>query len=77
VTLAQPPSPPAATAQGLTHREVEILRAIAAGKSNKEIAGELFLSPRTIERHIANIYLKIGVHNKAEATAWALRRRLA
>ncbi|HEX5166476.1 MAG TPA: LuxR C-terminal-related transcriptional regulator, partial [Thermomicrobiales bacterium] len=44
---------------GLTPREVEVLRLIAAGHSNRQIADTLFLSPRTIERHIANIYLKI------------------
>ena len=40
--------------------------------SNRAIADALFLSPRTIERHIANIYLKIDVHSKAEAMAFAL-----
>ncbi len=62
---------------GLTQREVEVLRHIAAGESNRQIANALFLSPRTVERHIANIYLKIEVHSKAEATAFALRNHLA
>jgi DNA-binding NarL/FixJ family response regulator len=62
---------------GLTRREVEVLRLIAAGRSNREIAAALYLSPRTAERHVANIYLKIGAHSKAEATAYALRHRLA
>ena len=65
------------TSHGLTSRELEILREIVAGKSNKEIAADLFLSARTVERHIANLYLKINVHNKAEATAYALRHQLA
>lgn len=56
---------------GLTLREVEVLRLIAAGLSNREIAGRLFLSVRTAERHIANIYKKIGAHSKADATAFA------
>jgi DNA-binding NarL/FixJ family response regulator len=62
---------------GLTRRELEVLRLIAAGKSNREIAAALYLSPRTSERHVANIYLKLGAHSKAEATAYALRHRLA
>ena len=70
------PSQPVST-HGLSPRELEVLRLIAAGKSNRQIADALFLSPRTIERHIANIYLKIEVHSKAEATAFALRNQLA
>jgi DNA-binding CsgD family transcriptional regulator len=53
------------------------LRLIAEGHSNREIAEALFLSPRTVERHIANIYIKIDVHTKAEATAYARRQRIA
>jgi DNA-binding NarL/FixJ family response regulator len=70
-------SPAASNRNGLTARELQILRLIAIGMSNRVIAQDLFLSPRTIERHITNIYLKIGAHNKAEATAYALRQRLA
>jgi DNA-binding NarL/FixJ family response regulator len=55
----------------LTAREAEVLHFISAGMSNRAIADALFLSPRTVERHIANIYLKIDVHSKAEATAFA------
>jgi ATP/maltotriose-dependent transcriptional regulator MalT len=69
-------SPPAVAADGLTAREREVLELIAEGRSNREIGERLFISQRTVERHIANIYLKIDVHNKAEATAYALRRRL-
>lgn len=61
---------------GLTAREVDVLRAIAAGKSNKQIADALAISVRTVDRHIANIYLKIDAHNKADATAYALRHGL-
>ncbi|MDQ3549387.1 MAG: LuxR C-terminal-related transcriptional regulator, partial [Chloroflexota bacterium] len=72
------PQPPASSyPDRLTAREVEVLRMIATGGSNSEIAEALFLSPRTVERHIANIYLKIDVHNKVEATAYALRQQLA
>ncbi len=55
----------------LTSREAQILYLISIGNSNRLIAEALFLSPRTIERHIANIYLKIDVHSKDQAIAWA------
>ena len=60
----------------LTERELEVLRLIAAGKSNQEIAQDLVLSLRTVERHISNIYQKIGATGRiarATATAYALR----
>ena len=60
----------------LTEREVEVLRLLAGGSSNKEIAAKLFLSVRTVERHIANIYNKIGGRGRANATAYALSRQL-
>ncbi|MCH7737872.1 MAG: AAA family ATPase [Chloroflexi bacterium] len=58
---------------GLTQREVEVLSLIAHGKTNREIAIELVLSERTVQRHISNIYSKIQVRNRAEATTFALR----
>jgi DNA-binding NarL/FixJ family response regulator len=58
---------------GLTAREAEILRLLADGRTNREIAARLVLSVHTIERHVANAYRKIGVHNRAEATAFVLR----
>lgn len=61
----------------LSCREAEVLGLLAAGRSNHQIAQALFLSPRTVQRHIANVYLKIGVHCRAEATAYALRHQLA
>jgi DNA-binding NarL/FixJ family response regulator len=63
----------------LTRREVEVLRLIAVGKSNQEISQELVMSPRTVERHISNIYQKIGATGtvaRATATAYALRHSL-
>jgi DNA-binding NarL/FixJ family response regulator len=60
----------------LTAREVEVLRLLAGGKSNAAIAGELVLSRYTIERHVANIYAKIGVHTRVDATAYALQHNL-
>jgi DNA-binding CsgD family transcriptional regulator/pimeloyl-ACP methyl ester carboxylesterase len=62
---------------GLTPRELEVLRLIGRGLSNQEIAEELVLSVRTVERHITNLYGKIGARRKAEATAYALRNGLA
>jgi class 3 adenylate cyclase/DNA-binding CsgD family transcriptional regulator len=67
---------PATLPDGLTMREVEILRLVAAGRGAREIGANLFLSARTVERHIANIYIKIDAHNKAEATAYAIGHRL-
>lgn len=56
---------------GLSAREVEVLRVLATGKSNKEIAEELFLSPKTVARHLSNIFAKTGTSSRAAATAYA------
>jgi DNA-binding NarL/FixJ family response regulator len=61
---------------GLTLREVEVLRLVAAGKSNQELAEQLVLSIKTVERHIANIYTKIGAHGRVDATTFAHRHHL-
>ena len=61
---------------GLTKREVEVLRFLAAGKTNREIASELDLSVRTVERHISNIYSKTSSGGRAEATAFAFTHGL-
>jgi DNA-binding CsgD family transcriptional regulator len=63
-------------APSLTARELEVLRLLAGGASNQEIAGSLVLSVRTVERHIANIYAKAGLHGRAEAAAFAIRQHL-
>jgi pimeloyl-ACP methyl ester carboxylesterase/DNA-binding CsgD family transcriptional regulator len=60
----------------LTAREVEVLRLIARGRTNHEIARELVLSERTVARHITNLYAKIDVKSKAGATAYALHHQL-
>ncbi len=57
----------------LTRSETEVLRLIATGKSNREIADQLARSVRTVERHITNLYAKIDARGKADATAYALR----
>jgi pimeloyl-ACP methyl ester carboxylesterase/DNA-binding CsgD family transcriptional regulator len=62
--------------EGLTSREVEVLRLIAGGRTNREIAAELVLSPRTVGRHVTNLYGKIGARGKADATAYALQHEL-
>ena len=56
----------------LSRRELEVVRLVAAGRTSHEIAAELFISTRTAEHHIANIYTKIGVSNRAAATRWAI-----
>jgi predicted ATPase/DNA-binding CsgD family transcriptional regulator len=61
----------------LSHREAEVLRLLAAGQSNKEIAAALTLSIHTVERHLVNIYAKIGARGRADAVAFALRHNLA
>ena len=61
---------------GLTAREVEVLRRLAGGKTNNEIAEELYVSVRTVERHVANIYSKVGTRGRANATAYALTHHL-
>jgi pimeloyl-ACP methyl ester carboxylesterase/DNA-binding CsgD family transcriptional regulator len=60
----------------LTAREVDVLRLIAGGATNREIADKLVVSARTVERHITHIYGKIGARGKADATAYALRHSL-
>jgi len=62
---------------GLTEREVQILRHVAAGSSNQEIANTLVLSVKTVERHLANIYARLGLRGRVEATAYALRHGIA
>jgi DNA-binding CsgD family transcriptional regulator/tetratricopeptide (TPR) repeat protein len=61
---------------GLTARELEVLRLVAAGRSNREIAGELFISRRTASVHVSNILGKIGVATRGEAAAVAHRLHL-
>ena len=62
---------------GLTQREVEVLRLVAAGKTDRGIAEELFLSTRTVTTHVSNILNKTNAANRAEAAAYASRRGLA
>jgi ATP/maltotriose-dependent transcriptional regulator MalT len=61
---------------GLTAREIEVLRLVAAGKSNREIAAELYLSAKTIARHLSNIFCKIDVSSRTAAAAFAYEHGL-
>jgi DNA-binding NarL/FixJ family response regulator len=61
---------------GLTARQVEVLRLLAHGLTNAEIASRLFISEHTVERHLANVYRKIGARNRAEAASYTLRAEL-
>jgi DNA-binding CsgD family transcriptional regulator len=62
---------------GLTPREREVLRLVAQGRTNREIAGSLFVSHRTASTHVSNILSKLDVTSRTEATAWAVREGLA
>jgi DNA-binding CsgD family transcriptional regulator len=61
---------------GLTARELEVLRLVAAGQTNKSIAAELVLSERTVERHLSNIFFKLDVSSRAAATAFAYEHKI-
>ena len=62
---------------GLTDRELEVLRLVAAGRSNREIAAELFISAKTASVHVSNILAKLGAATRTEAAAIAHHRGLA
>ena len=62
---------------GLSRRELDVLRLVAEGRTNREIAATLVLSENTVARHLTNIFTKIGAENRAGATAFALRHGLA
>ena len=62
---------------GLTDREAEVLRLLSSGATNRSMASELVLSERTVDRHVSNIFSKIGVTSRSAATAWAYKNGLA
>jgi ATP/maltotriose-dependent transcriptional regulator MalT len=74
LAAGSPPAP--AYPDGLTQREVEVLRLIAQGRSNPEIAQELVVSIRTVTTHVSNIFSKINAANRAEAATYAIRHGL-
>jgi DNA-binding NarL/FixJ family response regulator len=61
---------------GLTEREAQVLRLVAAGKSNRAVAAELYLSEKTVARHMTNIFVKLNIGSRAAATAFAFEHRL-
>jgi DNA-binding CsgD family transcriptional regulator len=63
--------------EGLSRRESEVLTLLAAGKTNRAIATELFISEKTVARHVSNIFAKLGLSSRAEATAYAYKHGLA
>ncbi len=72
--LAPPPRPPGGGVDGVTARELDVLRRVAAGDSNAQIARRLGIAVHTVERHTANLYRKIGARGRADAAAYAVRR---
>jgi DNA-binding CsgD family transcriptional regulator len=72
----QPAQPGAAAPSGLTERELEVLHLVAAGRSNRDIAAELFIAPKTASVHVSNILGKLGVSSRGEAAATARRQHL-
>jgi ATP/maltotriose-dependent transcriptional regulator MalT len=77
LALTAPAASAAGFPAGLTAREAEVLRLVAEGCSNQAIAQQLVLGVRTVERHVANTYAKIGAHGRAEAIGFALRSGIA
>jgi DNA-binding CsgD family transcriptional regulator len=74
--LLEADRPAPASTHGLTARELQVLRLVASGKTNKVIAQELCLSEKTIDRHVSNIFTKIDVASRAAATAFAYEHHL-
>ncbi|WP_240340429.1 response regulator transcription factor [Nocardioides sp. SYSU D00038] len=70
-----PPEPPVGLGV-LSHRELEVLRLVAAGHTNAQIGAELFISRKTAEHHVSSILTKLGATNRAEAAALAIRHGL-
>ena len=63
-------------AGSLSERELQVVRLLAAGKTNRDIAAELFISEKTVARHVSNIFDKLGVSSRTGATAWAYQHHL-
>jgi DNA-binding NarL/FixJ family response regulator len=69
-------APQAVGPSGLSARELEVLRLVAAGRTNHAIAAELFVSERTVHRHVSNIFDKLGVHSRTAAASYAIQHRI-
>jgi DNA-binding NarL/FixJ family response regulator len=72
--LAEPDR--SAETHGLTARELQVLRLVAAGATNRSIAAQLILSERTVDRHVSNILAKLRVSSRAAATAYSYEHEL-
>jgi ATP/maltotriose-dependent transcriptional regulator MalT len=68
--------PESAAPGGLTPREVEVLRLVATGATNRDVADTLVISQKTVARHLSNMFVKLGVGSRAAATAWAYEHGL-
>jgi DNA-binding NarL/FixJ family response regulator len=75
--MAPSPRPPLTDLDDLSPREIEVLRLLASGKSNQEIAETLFISRNTVSTHVRNILTKTGCANRTEAAAYAMRHGLS
>ncbi len=72
----EPPRRQVVPKHGLTARELDVLRLLVDGKTDREIADELFISRRTAATHVRHIYSKLGVSSRAEAAVWAVRNEV-
>jgi DNA-binding CsgD family transcriptional regulator len=74
--IGEQPKRPTSAVGSLSEREAQVLRLLASGKTNRAIAEELFISDKTVARHLSNIFDKLGVSSRSAATAWAYQRNL-
>jgi DNA-binding NarL/FixJ family response regulator len=74
--VAEPTATSQAHPAGLSAREVEVVRLVAAGLTNAEVAERLFLSSRTVDWHLGSIYRKLGIHSRTEAARFAAEHDL-